>query len=148
MSPFDLAASQPILGTPSKKKWIPSLGSVTLLSNVVISSSDLDVINDTGSERNISLGKTCLADSFIDTEIVNVTFSSLSNAESCFAVDKPDIEECGWRAVTSGTGVPPSSSFGIDVLHEPPNNVPFDYSVSSTELTGKWSMRLLRDWEV
>jgi hypothetical protein len=141
MSPFDLA----VLGRPSKKKWIPSLGSVSGqdLTNIVHSSADLDAINATASDKSTaSLGRTCVVDTSIGNEVVTVTFASPSITGNFGALVDIDIAECGWGEVTSGTGVPSSSSFAIDMPNVPSQDSSFDSSANSTKPIGKCSMRL------
>jgi hypothetical protein len=144
MSPFDIAAAQPILGRPSKKKWIPSLGSVSRkLSSRMISGSDMDVSNTSGSDRTIVTGcERFLANSSVEKEVVAVTFSNPCNVETIGGFHKNYLEGFGWGDVASVTSDPSLSPYGVDMVHVPPKDFPFDPSVESTDRTGKWSMSL------
>lgn len=153
LSPFDLAAAQPILGQPSKKKWMSSLGHAFRgATNSAISSSDVNAIMAAESEQ--TMGGSPL-DPFNGNEVVALTFSRPSNAESFDAFDDIDLAECGGVDASNGTGVKSPSSFGIDMPRVPPadfgtrrlSDLLVDRTVNSTQIAGKhfWKFAIGRN---
>ncbi|KAG7344060.1 hypothetical protein IV203_022068 [Nitzschia inconspicua] len=108
-SPFDLAVAQPILGQPSKKKWMPSLG-FGECSNKAVSSSDWNVDISTASGTSTTTeGGSQPRQSSNEDEVVTATFD-----DSCDGSIK--VAVCGGM----GAGKQQPFSFGIDTPCVPP----------------------------
>lgn len=141
MSPFDLAAAQPILGQPSRKKWMPSFGATAA---TFVSSSNWNVIASSAPDASTeSLADYLPVMSPNKNDVVAITFSHRTNIECFDAFDDIDIESSGPMG-TNGTS-PPPSSFGIDKFYVPPldragtgrmSELSLDSTVNSTGVEG------------
>jgi hypothetical protein len=94
VSPFDLAASHPTMGGPSKKK-LPSFSSVP---DIVVSNTDMISFSSSSGHRLKHPGPP--SPSGVN-EVITVTFSTPSNIDAFQAFDNMDVENPGGGGGTS-----------------------------------------------